>query len=218
VNLNLTNRIFGRLKVVQKLESRLTSGGNPVAQWLCKCSCGQEKIVSAGSLLQGKVKSCGCWLIDSAREKGFKNKTHGGFSKFASDEYKIKHQALANIKERARRRGYESDLEIDDLPVLTNKCPVLGIVYTKGTLKNKDASPSIDRFNTNLPYLKKYKDNLIFVSHRANRIKSNASVEEFRKILDYMLRVASDERESFLIDSKPSPILEGNEAEALIAP
>ncbi len=76
--------------------------------------------------------------------------------------------------------------DVKDLPELTGSCPVLGMKYNKGSLKDKNASPSIDRKNTNLPYLKKYKDNLVFISHRANRIKSDASVEEIRKVLEYV--------------------------------
>lgn len=104
----------------------------------------------------------------------------------ATPDERIKQQALANIKERSRRRGYESDLETTDLPQLTTHCPVLGIRYEKGSLANKDSVPSIDRKNTNLPYLKKYKDNLRFISHRANRIKSDATAEELCKVLEYV--------------------------------
>jgi hypothetical protein len=185
---NLENRVFGRLKAISKTDSHITSGGNIQARWLCLCSCGNEKIVTANSLLQGRVKSCGCWLRDSSRELGFLNRKHGGYSKLSSPQERIRQQALANIRERSRRNGYESDLEVADLPELTNSCPVLGVLYTKGSLKNKDFSPSIDRKNPNLPYLKKYKGNLTFISHKANRIKSNASVEDVTKVLQYMTK------------------------------
>lgn len=184
--MNLENRIFGRLKVIKKIDSRFTSGGNIIGRWLCICSCGREKEVSTNSLQRGKVKSCGCLLTDSAREKGFKNRIHGGYSKLNSLDDQIKYQALVNIRERSRRRGYKTDLELEDLPILTKVCPVLGILYKRGSLKDKDASPSIDRKNSNLPYLKKYKDNLVFISHKANRIKSDASIEELKKIIEYM--------------------------------
>jgi len=186
MKLDLKNNQFGRLEVIKKIDSRLTSGGHPVAQWLCRCSCGKEKVVSAGSLVSGKTKSCGCGLVDWGRKRGYQNTKHGFQSKFVSSDNKIKWQALINIQDRSRRRGYTSDLEISDLPELTATCPVLGIPYKKGSLKDKDASPSIDRKNPNLPYLKQYKDNLVFISHRANRIKSNATVEELEKIIAYM--------------------------------
>ncbi len=198
----LENRVFGRLKVVRKVETRFTKGGNPIGRWLCLCSCGKEKVVSTNSLQQGKTKSCGCLLAESAQSKGHNNKTHGDYSKFASMDEKIRRQAWSNIQERSKRRGYSSDLEISDLPVLGVKCPILGVAYTKGSLKNKDYSPSVDRINSNLPYLKKYKDNLVFISHRANRIKSDASVEELRLIIQY-IEASKYGCESSLIDSKP---------------
>lgn len=186
--IDLKNKQFGRLTVINRAESRITIGGNVIGRWLCKCSCGREKVVSTSSLVQGKVKSCGCLLIDDARKKGYQNKKHGGYSKLISIDDQIKFQALKNIQERSRRRGYESDLDLPDLPELTDFCPVLGIRYKKGrgTLKNKDASPSIDRKNPNLPYLKKYAGNLVFISHRANRIKSDATLGELKKIIDYV--------------------------------
>ena len=190
--MNLENKQYGRLTVICRLETRRTSGGNPVARWLCKCVCGNEKIVSTNSLRQGKVKSCGCLNRELTQERGFQNRIHGGYSQKSSVEDRIKWQALKNIYERAKRRGYESDLEFSDMPKLTNICPVLGIRYEKGTLKNKDASPSIDRKNTNLPYLKKYRENLVFISHRANRIKADASFDELKKILDYIGSLQSE--------------------------
>jgi hypothetical protein len=192
--MDLKNRIFGRLQVIKKTDSHVTKGGNVLAKWLCLCSCGAEKIVLASSLLQGKTKSCGCWLKESAQELGFLNRKHGGYSKGTSLQDRVKCQALANIKERSRHNGYESDLDLIDIPELTDKCPVLGVTYTIGSVKNKDFSPSVDRKNPNLPYLKKYKDNLVFISHRANRIKSNATAEEVRKVLEYMTKESNNAR------------------------
>jgi len=183
---NLMDQVFGRLKVKNQVVSHVTKGGNKIAKWLCVCDCGREKVVSTNSLTQGKTSSCGCLLVETARDKGFKNKIHGGYSKGLSADERIKFQALQNIKDRSRRRGYESDLELHDLPELTKRCPVLDIEYKKGSLKNKDFVPSVDRKNTNLPYLKKYRDNLVFISHRANRIKSDATIEELLKVIQYM--------------------------------
>jgi hypothetical protein len=209
---NLENQIFGRLKVIRQTSNHITTGGNIQSRWICSCSCGKETTVLTSSLLGGKTKSCGCLLRDNAIELGYKNKQHGDFSKFASLSDLVKRQALLNIKERSKRCGYSSDLEIEDIPELTERCPVLGIRYEKGTLKKKDASPSIDRKNPNLPYLKKYAYNLIFISHRANRIKSNANVDELKKIIDYMGSL-SLERESSLINSNSIDLLTDNEAE-----
>lgn len=52
---DLTGRTFGLLTVVGREESR-----NGRSRWLCRCTCGGEKIVTAYDLKAGKVKSCGC--------------------------------------------------------------------------------------------------------------------------------------------------------------
>lgn len=52
---NLTGQRFGRLVVSGALGSRK---GKRV--WLCRCDCGNEKIVETASLLSGNTKSCGC--------------------------------------------------------------------------------------------------------------------------------------------------------------
>ena len=58
---DLTSRRFGNLVVISRAArpNDLVSSG---AYWLCKCDCGNEKIVMGKSLRQGKTKSCGCHL------------------------------------------------------------------------------------------------------------------------------------------------------------
>ena len=184
--IDLAGRRFGRLVVDSRLPNHKTSGGNLSSVWLCVCDCGNHTNVLSNSLLRGKTKSCGCLATETSAINGKHNRKHGGYSKESSYEDSVKYQALVNIRERAKHRGYESDLDIEDLPSVGDCCPVLGLRYNKGSLKDKNSSPSVDRKNTNLPYLKKYKDNLVFISHRANRIKSDATPDEIRKVLEYV--------------------------------
>ncbi len=51
-----TGRKFGKLTVLKKISGL----GNHAAKILCKCDCGNEKIVWGGNLYQGSVQSCGC--------------------------------------------------------------------------------------------------------------------------------------------------------------
>lgn len=64
---DLTGKKFGRLKVLSFHEYRYGKGGHKDCYWLCKCDCGNQKIVSSGSLRSGNVKSCGC--IKAERNK-----------------------------------------------------------------------------------------------------------------------------------------------------
>lgn len=70
---DLTGRLFGRLTVIKY--SRTNKGQ---AIWLCRCSCGAEKEVTATHLLSGRVVSCGCFRneMNSKRMK-WQSKKHG---------------------------------------------------------------------------------------------------------------------------------------------
>ena len=52
---DLTGRRFGLLEVIQRAENR-----NGRTAWLCRCDCGNLKIVQSNRLKAGRVKSCGC--------------------------------------------------------------------------------------------------------------------------------------------------------------
>lgn len=51
---DLTGRVFGELTVLSRAES--CKGRT---RWLCRCSCGKEKIVAAHELKTGRTKCCG---------------------------------------------------------------------------------------------------------------------------------------------------------------
>lgn len=58
---NLIGLKYGRLEVIKKINEC------GKAKWLCKCECGQEKIILADSLKSGKTKSCGCLRKEKAK-------------------------------------------------------------------------------------------------------------------------------------------------------
>ena len=60
--INLLNQRYGKLIVIKEL-GRTKSGK---AQWLCKCDCGNKKIISSASLRRGTTNSCGCLVIEKA--------------------------------------------------------------------------------------------------------------------------------------------------------
>lgn len=89
---------------------------------------------------------------------------------------------LYTAKKRAKCEGLTFDLTIEDI-IIPEVCPVLGIELFKGTRKNRDNSPSVDRF---LPVLGYTKRNIRVISWRANDLKKNATIEELTKVLSYM--------------------------------
>lgn len=57
---DLANRKFGKLTVLKQGEDYVSRGGVHIAQWICRCDCGNEKVVSSPNLISGRTKSCGC--------------------------------------------------------------------------------------------------------------------------------------------------------------
>jgi hypothetical protein len=57
--INLEGQRFGKLLVLRRgLDKKIKN--KIYTQWLCRCDCGKETVVSTNSLRLGKTKSCGC--------------------------------------------------------------------------------------------------------------------------------------------------------------
>lgn len=65
--LDLTGQRFGRLTAIEDVgrDKRYHR------MWLCRCDCGEEKIVGAGNLVHGGVISCGCVRVKDLTGKRF---------------------------------------------------------------------------------------------------------------------------------------------------
>lgn len=88
------------------------------------------------------------------------------------------HTMFLQVRSRARIDGIPFNLELSDF-VIPDYCPVLGIKLEKGVGLRADNSPSIDKI---IPALGYTKGNIIIVSWKANRIKTNATVDEILKV------------------------------------
>ncbi len=82
MNMELVGRKYGRLLVTAPHPKSTTTNHR---QWICRCDCGGEKIVSTSNLNSGNVSSCGCAYIES-RDQGVSKITHG---KTSTPEYKV---------------------------------------------------------------------------------------------------------------------------------
>jgi hypothetical protein len=65
---DITGQRFGRLIAVK----RTGKSNNGTSFWLCKCDCGNEKIVNIDILNRGKSKSCGCLRSEVSRKNASK--------------------------------------------------------------------------------------------------------------------------------------------------
>lgn len=94
---------------------------------------------------------------------------------------------LNAIRHKSKKNGLAFDLTADDL-IIPAVCPVLGIpLHPKwGTARKtevKDNSASVDRFVPANGYVK---DNVRIISMRANRIKTDATLEEIGKLYQWL--------------------------------
>jgi len=82
---------------------------------------------------------------------------------------------LSRARGRAKKKGIEFNLELEDIKIPTH-CPLLSIklIYGSGDV---NTSPSLDRLIPSKGYIK---GNVRVISHRANNLKRDATVEEFK--------------------------------------
>lgn len=73
---DLTGKTFGRLKVIAR--SKNNKWGD--SQWVCKCDCGNIKIILGKNLVNGRTRSCGCLLSEKSKERMKKIATKHGKS------------------------------------------------------------------------------------------------------------------------------------------
>lgn len=148
---DITKQVFDHLTVVEHHGS--TKDGTSL--WLCRCECGNTTKVSGPDLRRGRVKSCGC------------TRYHG---KSGTIEYRIFYSAKA----RAKRQSIPFGISASDI-VLPDVCPILGIPLQANVKHMKDNSPTLDRIYPDQGYVP---GNVVVVSLRANRIKSDCTPDE----------------------------------------
>lgn len=156
---NLLGQRFGRLVVVAY------GGSHRGTRWECRCDCGTMKTVQARNLATGTTRSCGCLYRGQHRTHG---ETIGG----RTGRYSL----WVEAKRRAKKKGLLFNLQVSDI-VIPELCPLLGMRLCRhiGPRGPKDDSPSLDRRDSRLGYVV---GNVWVISNRANRLKSNATVEE----------------------------------------
>lgn len=76
------------------------------------------------------------------------------------------------VKSRAKRLGIPFELDVGDI-IIPEVCPILGIPLFIGDNKLCANSPSLDRVDNSLGYIK---GNVCVISFKANRYKSDLSI------------------------------------------
>lgn len=100
-------------------------------------------------------------------------------------------QMLSNSRIRAKNKNIPYNIatkDINDIWPKDNKCPVLNINFEMGykNKKTKSHAPSLDRIEPKKGYVK---GNILVVCDIVNRLKSDASIEDLRKISNFFINL-----------------------------
>lgn len=93
---------------------------------------------------------------------------------------------LYAARQRAARRGVPCTITEKDI-IIPNKCPIFGTPLKQGSgigkRGSRKGSATLDCVDPSKGYVP---GNIMVVSHRANMLKSNATVAEIEQLLSYM--------------------------------
>jgi hypothetical protein len=93
----------------------------------------------------------------------------------------VRPHLLRQARQRAAKLGIDFDLTLADI-VVPERCPALGVELSVGKRHARPHSPSLDRIDPSLGYVR---GNVVVVSHRANSIKNDASIDELKRVLEF---------------------------------
>lgn len=89
-----------------------------------------------------------------------------------------------NKASECRRKGVPYDLDQDYLKsIWTEECPIFGFKFTPREGRHLPTCPNLDRIDPTKGYVK---GNVVWISRKANLIKSDASLADIEKVVDYL--------------------------------
>lgn len=91
---NLIGVRFDRLVVETRHGSLVSPCGSSYPMWFCRCDCGRTTIVRGQHLRDGRIKSCGCLLVESGRTANLRH----GYT--AGGRKSREHNAWSHAKHR----------------------------------------------------------------------------------------------------------------------
>lgn len=146
-----------------------------------------EKLCKCGKTTGSKANSCrDCARAYMKQYRQRKIREGGSVQDVYNYRWRTKNPVsylYQNAKSRAKKAGLEFTIEKSDI-IIPEKCPVFGVplelVYGEGTKNNK---PSLDRIDSSKGYVK---GNVQVISWRANNLKSDGTLEEFIKLVEFM--------------------------------
>lgn len=181
--LDRTNKRYGRLTVVKCCGK--DNRGKYL--WLCKCDCGNTKIVCADNLSSGKSKSCGCIKREFLKKRG---NQWGLYEDRELAMLKVQYSHLKRRHNKNKMSGVLLDFE-DFKKKVMSKCYYCGLEFSKTiedrlneTKSSKKLSNTIlkingiDRKDNNIGYTK---ENTVPCCKFCNFAKHTMNENEFKQ-------------------------------------
>ena len=166
--IDLTGKKFGRWTVVS------CNGKNKWGNytWLCKCDCGNKRVVNSGSLIKGLSNSCGCLNIEATSKANKKYNTYD-----LSGEFGIGYTS----------KGREFYFDLEDYDLIKDYCWFKNNGYMVSNIDDK--KQSMHRYILGFPDY----DGILQTDH-INRLRYDNRKEN--------LRIATNQENSFNKDKK----------------
>ena len=172
--MNYIGKKYNRL-IIKKISNRVINGRSRKIA-ICNCSCGIEnKEIRLDGILEGAVKSCGCYSTEVKKQK----------KKAPNPLLDLRKRLLNSAKVRANKDNLKFNIKIDDI-IIPSKCPAIDIKIYKAGKEATYNSPALDKIIPSKGYVK---GNVAVISHRGNNLKTNMNVDEITKLVKYLRKM-----------------------------
>lgn len=157
-------------------------------------ACSNERSKRRSNLFDPKAENHFCRVCEEALEYGVNwYSSHARSSQMRCKSCSKKHVErdkqnnserwiCHNARYRARKYKIPFNIDVSDI-IIPDVCPVIGLKLEPGIGKLHDGSPTLDRIIPELGYVK---GNVLVISHKANRMKNNGSLEELKKVVAWL--------------------------------
>lgn len=160
---DIIGKRFHKLVVIQRVYTDRTN----VSHFLCKCDCGQEKIIRGRLLITGQNKSCGC----SCHKKTNLAKTWKGYGEISGSYWNALKYANSKRKKEINftitiEEGWQKFVEQN------KRCAITGqqLAFVSDYSHSSSQTASLDRIDSNGHY---EIENVQWVHKDINRLKND---------------------------------------------
>ena len=120
--LDRINMRYGRLLVIKH------AGKDERSKhlWLCKCDCGNKKVVVGDNLSSGKSKSCGCLKLEFLSKRG------NQWGLYEDREMALLKVQYSHLKRRNKKMGFDEVINFETFTKLSKSfCKYCGLKHSK---------------------------------------------------------------------------------------